>query len=228
MLPLFDVVMPANASSFFSQIMQIAAFDVYDFADIIHDGMDIPPTEPFAPSFEAVGFESEYLLVNMGSLMVPWLVIALLMALAFLINKCNCECTQKLQRSIAKFLFWGPIITLINESYMIVITCLLINLQSVSFATPGLAVMSSLCIAFIGIYTILPAIFIFRICLNRNKLHEHTWKNTYGNYYKELRLPASKSIFMYPSFFLVRRLLVGVAVCLVGRLFIWQLCIYTV
>lgn len=163
----------------------------------------------------------------MGSLMFPWVVIALLMALALLIDRCNCEFTQKLKKRIVKFLFWGPIITLINESYMIVITCLLINLQSVSFATPGLAVMSSLCIAFIVIYTFLPVILLSRICRNQKYLHKPEWKNTYGNYYQELHLPAGKSIFMYPSFYLGRRLLVGVAVCLVGRLFIWQLCIYT-
>lgn len=39
MMPLFQIVMPSNAGMFFKQIMQIAAFDFYDFGDIIHENM---------------------------------------------------------------------------------------------------------------------------------------------------------------------------------------------
>lgn len=37
MMPLFEVQMPSNANMFFRQVMQIAAFDFYDFSDIVHD-----------------------------------------------------------------------------------------------------------------------------------------------------------------------------------------------
>ena len=74
MLPLFDVSMPGNTRDFFAQIMQIAAFDYYDFSDIIYNVFKIFPTEPINTAFEALGFESNYVLVNIGSLMVPWLI----------------------------------------------------------------------------------------------------------------------------------------------------------
>lgn len=38
--------------------MEIAAFDFFDFTDIIHDLFQIEPTEPIDNNFEAVGFES--------------------------------------------------------------------------------------------------------------------------------------------------------------------------
>ena len=46
MMPLFKIEMPANAEMFFTGMMQIAAFDVYEFGDIIHELMMIDPTEP--------------------------------------------------------------------------------------------------------------------------------------------------------------------------------------
>ena len=37
MMPLFQISMPSNAGIFFKEIMAIAAFDFYDFSDVIHD-----------------------------------------------------------------------------------------------------------------------------------------------------------------------------------------------
>ena len=66
--------MPSNAGMFFKQVMQIAAFDFYDFGDIIHEWFAIEPTDPVDHKFESVGFESKYFLVNMGSLAVFCLI----------------------------------------------------------------------------------------------------------------------------------------------------------
>ena len=51
MLPLFQIMMPANASNFFKEIMKIAAFDFYDLGDIIHTHFKIEPTEPINGNF---------------------------------------------------------------------------------------------------------------------------------------------------------------------------------
>lgn len=93
---------------------------------------------------------------------------------------------------IFRFLYWGANITLVNESYMVVIVCLMINVQHLSFATPGLAAMSTICLVFFGLYTIVPAIFILRLCVNhvkslgKLKLMEPKWRAMFGPYYNEL------------------------------------------
>ena len=73
MLPLFNVSMPGNARDFYAQIMEISSFDYYDFSDLVHEVFRLSPTEPLNAKFIAIGFESVYVLVNIGSLMVPWL-----------------------------------------------------------------------------------------------------------------------------------------------------------
>lgn len=58
MMPLFVITMPANAGLFFRSLMEIAAFDFYDFSDIVHDLFQIEETEAIDANFEAIGFES--------------------------------------------------------------------------------------------------------------------------------------------------------------------------
>ena len=53
--------------------MSIAAFDFYDVQDIVHDTFNLPPTDPVNEQFNVLGFESKYLLINMGTLMLPWI-----------------------------------------------------------------------------------------------------------------------------------------------------------
>ena len=73
MLPLFHVDMPGNARDFYAQIMAISAFDYFDTTDLVHEAFDVPPTEPVNEDFEDLGLESRYMLVNIGSLIIPWL-----------------------------------------------------------------------------------------------------------------------------------------------------------
>ena len=57
-MPLFHIQMPSNALNFLNRVMEIAAFDFYDFGDIIHENLQIEPTDALNNSFEQIGFES--------------------------------------------------------------------------------------------------------------------------------------------------------------------------
>lgn len=214
--------------------MEIAAFDYYDTTDVVHEVFDAPPTEPIDEDFEALGFESEYLLVNIGSLVLPWLMQAVFLVILLLIVCCGCksDLAYKLHRRIFRFIFWGANITLVNESYMVVIVCLLINVQNLDFSTKGLSAMSAICLAFLVLYTIIPALFLFRICRNHKenngklKLQEPKWRAMYGAFYLDLSLKSGRKIFLHPGFFLLRRFLIAVAVTFTGNYFFWQFLLF--
>ena len=98
MMPLFEIMMPGNAGIFFKAIMEIAAFDFYEFGEHIHDWLDIPPTEPVDYKFDAIGFESRYFLVNMGSMAIFYLIYIVLILVSLLFSCllgilcCKCKC----------------------------------------------------------------------------------------------------------------------------------------
>ena len=111
---------------FFSSISQIAAFEVYDFGDHIHDLLDIPPTEPFSDNFEELGFESKYVLNNLGTMLIFYLLYPILMLLhSILLRLCQCTlCCKRIQKSLQNLIYYKLIITVVFESYAIVaISC---------------------------------------------------------------------------------------------------------
>ena len=61
--------------------MQIAAFDIIEIGEPLDNLLDLEPTDPINENFEAVGFESIYLLNNMGTLAIAygiWTLFAIL------------------------------------------------------------------------------------------------------------------------------------------------------
>ena len=67
-LTLCDIDLPAKTSDFFSIINQIAAFDFYEgLSDDINWVLGLDPTEAFSEKFAKIGYESIFILNNMGT-----------------------------------------------------------------------------------------------------------------------------------------------------------------
>ena len=204
--------------------MEIAAFDFYDFSDLIHDRFEIPHTEPINTNFETIGFESSYFLINMGTMFLFYIYYIL----CILIKTClqpfatkKNKRTKKIYRKLRHTIIWGSLITLINETYAMIVLSVLINLQIVSFKTSGLSWMSTLCIITMVLAIGVPAIFFCKLLLSFKHLEEPKLKCAYGKLYEELNLSRGKKILFQPSFFLFRRLLLAIAVSSVGQKLIW-------
>ena len=71
--------------------MKLAAFDMIPIEFLYDKIFDLPPTEPLSSNFEAVGFESLYIIYNLGSitlitLSIPLLMLILRVMLRFSLN----------------------------------------------------------------------------------------------------------------------------------------------
>ena len=66
-----------------------------------------------------------------------------------------------------------------------------------------------------------PAILMGRLWFSFKHLEEPRFKRDYGKLYEELNPLAGKTILFQPSFFLLRRLLLAIAVSSVGQTLIW-------
>ena len=81
--------------------------------------------------------------------------------------------------------------------------------------------MSTLCIIFMVLAIILPLTLVGKLLCNFKYLEEPRFKQDYGALYEELDTSAGKKILFQPSFFLLRRLLLAIAVSSVGQTLIW-------
>ena len=104
---------------------------------------------------------------------------------------------------------------------MIIVVCVLINIKIFSMENLGLKFMSIMCAIFLAFTILLPIRFIRRLYKNFEKLEEDVQKGKYGAFYDELKLKEGKKVLWVPSFFLLRRMLLGIAICIVGAKLIW-------
>lgn len=198
--------------------MQIAAFSFYDFGNIIHNTFGVPETEPVDENFESVGIESQYLLVNMGTMICFFLLQILLLLLSALFTPMvdkkwiPCKCLKKRIKKLNKNIYWNSLITLMNETYMILVIGVFLNLRIIDFETSGTKGMSAVTILFLMFMIVAPILFLFQLFKNYRKLHQSHWVTGYGSLTDKLNLKKGRYVLLEPTFFLLRRLLLGYVV----------------
>ena len=161
--------------------MEIAAFDFYDFGDIIHELFKILPTNPIDANFDSIGFESQYFMVNIGTMIVFYLIYTLALVLSVSLHRCATKEHKRVRscsRGLDRRIYWGTAITLMTETYQIVTVCVLINMKILNFDTVGMAVMSAFCIIFLVLSILLPVFFLCKVGLNFEEIQEKRYRLT--------------------------------------------------
>lgn len=194
-MPLFKINIPANAGLFFKQIMQIAAFDIIEIGEPLDKLLNLEPTEPINDNFEAVGFESIYLLNNMGTFAIAYFIWILAAIIALFLKICM-KWSKKLKRAynrLRRKLFFNSLISLFLESYSLISVCCLINLSFLSFASYGVTVQSVSCILFFIAIILMPLILFVYLLKFFTDLQDPTMTTKYGHLYDELDLRQGKT-----------------------------------
>ena len=90
---LFNQRVPSLVDDYFNQLFSIIAFDFLQM-DSLFELFPGFKWDPFLPRFEAMGYESKQMLVNLGSifaLIFPFFIIMLVAKIVFLLNLCQGE-----------------------------------------------------------------------------------------------------------------------------------------
>ena len=139
MMPLFKVNMPGNAQNFFNVIFTIASFDIVNLDPTINKALSLNATDPFNDNFGALGFQSIYLLNNLGSLLLAFifnlLAVFILLVLDQFVARANWIANRA--EKMRKELFFNGIVATMIESYSILSVCCLINLNFIRFGSYG-------------------------------------------------------------------------------------------
>jgi hypothetical protein len=90
---------------------------------------------PVNDNFDALGYGSTFFLYNIGSLIVGLLAIPVLIVLSYtlkLLGFCS-KFASRMHLKLSKKLFWNHILSVLFESYSVLVMCVLINSKHVSF-----------------------------------------------------------------------------------------------
>ena len=114
-------------------------------------------------NFEAVGFESVFLINNMGTLAIAYLIwiLAAFFTMAVKIFIYEFEVVRRTHRMIHRKLFWNSIISLFLESYSLLAVCSMINFSYISFESYGMTIHSIACLSVLIAIFFLPALVMF-------------------------------------------------------------------
>ena len=108
--PLMNLQFPANAFLIYDVMIAVATFDILPTDDIFPSVFqDLPEDDAYSDKFERLNIGSKFLIMNMGTM----LLIFLLYCLLFLIYPClfklrkHLKCTKKAHYKLKKILFWS-------------------------------------------------------------------------------------------------------------------------
>ena len=182
MLPLFNISMPSNLSIVFKIIMNIAAFDILP-TDYIYDLIfKVENKEPLSANFEAMGFESLWLIYNLGSLFLISLCIPILIALLPAIKFLSFYSGkgQKIYQRLKQLLFWNLQITLITESYTILIIGCIISTKMFIWTNFAYSFNSGLTCLLLAILIGYPLLILFQINRYWDQLETKQFRASFG------------------------------------------------
>jgi len=163
MMPLFSVNLPANAGKFFNIVHQVAAFDLIDVGYYYDLAFDEEPTDAINIQFEQLGFDTTSFVANLGTLILSYVLLGLLLVVYGLLHACKRSIRSfELRIQIGRGVFWNPVITLINESYSIVVLSAFINLSHLKWNGSGASLNSLLAISFVSMTVVYPAL-LYRV-----------------------------------------------------------------
>jgi len=173
-------------------------------------------------NYDTLGFESTYFINNMGTMFLYFLVFPVMVIVDFTVRLVieigGRKSTQSFSESLRKKIYWNLPIRLVLESYANVIICCFIQFQNMSTDSVGQSIQSFTAVsAFAGL--VLFAIYWSYQTVSRfSSLEDQENVDKFIEFYDLLTLKKGPKVVIYPMFFMMRRILFGLAIVLLDNM----------
>ena len=171
-MPLLNVRLPGTASIFFSYLMKIASFDLIPIGNYLDEKLNMTPNPPISVNFEAIGFDSMYCLINIGSILILMVLFPILVAFDLILRLISYKYAIKANNKLKQILYWNTTLTTFKESYLIALLCAFINLRALSSETGWETLSICLTLFIIVMALAVPSLLIAIIWNNFHQLQE--------------------------------------------------------
>mmetsp|Transcript_5385 Transcript_5385/g.7207 ORF Transcript_5385/g.7207 Transcript_5385/m.7207 type:complete len:122 (+) Transcript_5385:444-809(+) len=120
--------------TFFGWLMMIASLEAIP-TDLIYSFFTDVEGRPLSPIYEEIGLEHHLILNNYGTLGFVFACLPFLYLLHKLAEPCQaCRCCRKFAKKLGKKLYWGILLRLIIEGWVIGLLSCLINLRDIDLS----------------------------------------------------------------------------------------------
>ena len=138
-MPIFNVIIPANAAICFDLIMQVVAFDLIPPDLTIAKWLNLEDTGAYSIAFEIMGLESMFCILNMTSFSLILLAALALVILNKLLGLCKKKVMiiYRVHRAISRKFVYRYFLRLMHEVFLIALLCAVINFYYLRLETIG-------------------------------------------------------------------------------------------
>ena len=161
----------------------------------------------------------------MGTLFLAYVVWLFAAVFALLLSQLSeySKSAGNMYEKMESKVFYNGLISLFVESYSLIAVCCLINLSFIQIDSFGKSFHSLMCITFGLLITLWP-IYLFTLLTKYfEHIHKKYFLRTYGALYDEVNLEEGPKVLLQPLFFLLRRMLLAIAVVIFDKVLIWQI-----
>ena len=132
-LSLMPVIIPANAQIFFSYICSAVSFDPIDIQESVEKFFDLKQTDgvELTNNFVELGYESSYLLSNLGSLLLIFVFefTVILMTILLYFAPVKCKKLKRWSSRKLSLVFFDVLLTTIDGTFFVTLMMAMINIK---------------------------------------------------------------------------------------------------
>lgn len=88
-LPLFDITFPSLSQQMVEDLITIATFDVMPSDDVFQATLDPPEQEQDNEKFAEIGYESSWMIINLGTMFLSFVIMLFIPVLLLLVKPCK-------------------------------------------------------------------------------------------------------------------------------------------
>ena len=187
-LLIINVTIPGVAQVFFSGLLGFLQFNIIDLSPYVRKVFNLHVDYPVNDNFFNLGYSSSYFMVNMGNLYILMVYIGLKLFFTWATRKAKHEKVVKVRDWLATDLYWGNVLSFMEESYIIMCVSCVANFTRLRFNHAGVAInsiLATLAMAALVVYTIFSYFWLRR---NHGLLKLKSFKEKYGYLYESLNI----------------------------------------
>lgn len=169
--------------------------------------------ENIREKFESLGFETVWLVTNLGSVTFfagLYLIMLAYLYLLKLLSKCSGNAYKRYRR-LKPTVFWSWPINFLSENYLVITTCCLIQIQHRSWTNSVTSLNTNLAILLMILLIVYPILIQCFLHNRREQLRKRNFRKKYGSAYDGLKEKDNKYLY-YPLIFYSRRVLLPMIV----------------
>ena len=171
---LFETELPLNVEMYFSILLEIVKFELFQTEDPIVQTLGLEKGDPKNEKLEALGFESVFTIFNLGPMICFVVFWLFMLVLNFILKRLVPHFPKLAKRrdQVNIWLFWGGTLGYLLGEFIVLTLCFAINIPYLSLDTFGLQINTILAISLFAGAVLIPLIGLW-------KIHK-----TYGRKYK--------------------------------------------